>query len=386
MQQRFKKDYMEVLDKVDKNKELREKPVSVQSIAEEQPLTVLENLIKMWPTHDVRYEGWGTQDEKLMEDMVKGAEVRITRKDIHKGILELTVELVKNLDEIERYNASVKKHNREWIDQGSPTTVFDPINGDVLPVRDQYVDPVMMKSRHYDLPDSAFSGKYSGKFANARPNIQRKSHIRVKYQMQITSNSKFVLGYAAYDYNDQVIYYNEVTHQNLAYLVRRSVQEIWGNPKEHWELGALLDGITQLINGTKLNLCKKHNKFPEFMAHEETKVKSDEAIKNVERDIRKYAAINNTAGFYLPITFIFGFIICFFWTVVMRAADSVPLAFMEGIKSGGMESLFYMIMEVLIKPPTLGCILLLILTIYCRKISQEAERKVSELKSKKKFL
>jgi len=121
------------------------------------------------------------------------------------------------------------------------------------------------------------------------------------------------------------------------------------------------------------------------LAYEGTKVKNTKIIKTIEGNIHWYALLNNVAGFYMPLIFIFGFIFCLIWTIVMRAADKIPLMLLDGIQGGGLNSLFCMIIEVLVKPPTLGCILLLICTIYCRKIAQEAERKVSELGSRRRF-
>ena len=368
MKKRFVRDYLKILENQNKIKEQREKPVFMHSILDNQPLTVLEGLIKMWPTHDIRYKGYGTCDDDIIVDMIKGTEVRTTRKDITKGILELTVEMVKNLDEIERYNAAVGKHNREWIKRGSPEKVFDPVHGDYFEVRDKYVDPVMMKSKHYDLPDSAYSGISTGRFAKARPDISRKSHIKVRYQMSITEGNKFVLGYAAYDYEDRIIYYNQVIHKDLSYLVRRSVQEIWGNPTAHWEFDRLLDGITMLLNGKKIEICKRDNRLPEFLAYEDTKIKSTKMIRSLEIEEKKHMFTANVSGFYVPILFIIGFVVCALWSFINMGIE------------------FDSDKTYLIYVPLLLCILFLVGTILCRVITQNSDRDVSELEARKKFL
>lgn len=367
MDKRFAKDYSLILAEEERIKQLREEPVTVSSIANKQPLSVLEELVKMWPTHDIRYEGYGTSDDDLMVDMIKGAETRTTRKDLTKGILEITVEMVKNLDEIERYNAAIGKHNREWEEQGSPEEIFDPVHGDVHKVKDQFVDPVMLTSKHYDLPKSAYSGVSSGKLANARPNIARKSHTLVRYQMSIVGD-KFILGYAAYDYEGKIIYYNEFSHKNLAYLVRRSVQEIWGNPTAHFEFDSLLEGVSMLINGKKLAICKRDNTLPEFLAHEKSQLKSTKAIQKIEDEEVRSAAVSNITGFYFPIAFIIGFVICALWSfwnmgVEMDPDNPIPVFL-----------------------PLLLCILFLIGTVLCRSASLQADRYASELDARKKFL
>jgi hypothetical protein len=332
----------------------------------------------MWPTHDIRYGGYGTCDTDLMKDMVKSAEVRITRKDITLGILELTVEMVKNIDEVERYNAAISRHNKEWKEQGSPTEVFDPVHGDKFEVKDQYVDPVMMQSTHYKLPKSAYSDVSSGKLAQARPNLIRKSHIRVKYQMCIISEVQFVLSYAAYDYDDKIIYYNEITHHDLAYMVRRSVQEIWGNPEAHDQYGPLLEGVSMLLNGKKLMTCKRDNKLPEFLAHEATVAKSLNVIHEVE--VEEEIVTSNVAAYYMPLVFIIGFVVCALWSFFNMIPGRIHLIF------GGGGGFIGLIVEVLFQPPMLLCILFLIGTIYCRKVAQDAERNASELSSRGKFL
>jgi hypothetical protein len=380
MQKRFEKDYSEIVYDEARIKLEREKTVSVQSLAGKLPITVLERLVKMWPTHDIRYSGYGTSDTDLMKDMVKSAEVRTTRKDITLGILELTVEMVKNLDEVERYNAAISRHNKEWKEQGSPTEIFDPVHGDKFEVKDQYVDPVMMQSKHYNLPKSAYSDVSSGKLAQARPNLIRKSHIRVKYQMCIISEVQFVLSYAAYDYDDKIIYYNEITHHDLAYMVRRSVQEIWGNPGVYDNFGPLLDGVSMLINGKKLMTCKRDNKLPSFLAHEDTVAKSLNVIHEVEEEEKQQIVTSNVAAYYMPLVFIIGFVVCALWSFFNMIPGRIHLIF------GGGGGFIGLIVEVIFQPPMLLCILFLIGTIYCRKVAQDAERNASELSSRGKFL
>jgi hypothetical protein len=380
MKQRFERDYTEIVAEENRIKKERNISVSVQSLAGKLLITELEKLVKMWPTHDIRYMGYGTCDIDLMKDMIKSASLRVTRKDVTLGILEVTVEMLKNLDEIERYNSAISKHNQEWVAQGSPTEIFDPVHGDVHKVKDQYVDPVMMQSNHYALPKSAYSEVSTGKLADARPNLIRKSHIRVKYQVCYVSDKQFVLSYAAYDYNDKILYYNEVVHHDLAYLVRRSVQEMWGNPLAQNEFGELLSGVSMLVNGKKLSICKKDNKIPEFLAHEVTVVKDLSIIRDLEVEEEKQIVTGNVAAYYMPIVFIVGFVVCAIWSFFNMIPGRIHLLFRGG------EGFICLMTEVLFKPPMFLCILFLIGTIYCRKIAQDAERNASELSSRGKFL
>lgn len=382
MKKRFVRDYSEILANDNRILNERIKPVSVKSIMDEQPLTVLEKLVKMWASHDVRYKGYESLDDPLMFDMVKSAEQRITRKDIANGILEISIEMVRNLDEIERYNAAAAQHNKKWMDNGSPTDIFDPVHGDSYAVKDQYLDPVMMQSKHYDLPKSAYKNVSSGKLASRRPEINRKSHLRVRYQLHIREN-RFVLGYAAYDYEDRIIYYNEYTHQDLAYLVRRSVQEIWGNHECSDEFGPLLEGVRMLINGKKLIICKKDNKFPEFLSQEKTELKSTKPIRLLEEQEKRQIAASNTCAFYMPIVFIIGFVVCLFWTFGVMAGEDITLYMLS---YGSSNRFLILAVEVLIKPPMLGCILLLVCTVICRKFAQDAERNASEIVARKKLM
>jgi hypothetical protein len=380
MKQRFAKDFSEIVEEKARNKIERGKAISVQSLDSKPPVAVLEKLLKMWPTHDIRYKGYGTCDNDLMKDMVKSAEVRVTRKDITLGILEITVEMIKNLDEIERYNAAVSKHNKEWVGQGSPTEVFDPIHGDSLKVKDQYVDPVMLQSKHYDLPKSAQSGISTGKLAEARPNMLRKSHIRVKYQVCVISDKNFVLSYAAYDYNDKIVYYNETIHNDLAYLVRRSVQEIWGNPIAHSDSDDLLSGISMLLNGRKIHICKNDNKLPEFLAHETTSIKSAKIIEELEVEEKRQLVTSNIAAYLMPMVSIIGFVICTLWSFFNMIPGRTHLLFRGG------QGFMCLMIEVLFQPPMFLCILFLIGTVLCRKIAQDSERNASELSARGRFL
>lgn len=382
---RFELDYGEILDDRSDIERQRAMPVSVESISDKQPLAVLESLIKMWPVHDIRYSGYGTLDDNVMIDMIKGAEVRVIRKDLMLGLLDLTVDFIKNLDEIERYNAAVKSHNRKWIDQGSPTEVFDPVHGDVHAIADQMVDPVFIQSSHYRLPKSVYGGISYGPLTKVRPEIERKSHVKVRYQMSITPDSRFILGYAAYDYEGRIIYYNEVVHHNLAYLVRRSIQEIWGNPVALNKFANLLEGVSMLIQGKKLSICKRDNKLPEFLRREGSVLKSTKPITQLELKEEVCTTTSNFTAYIGPALCIAGYIIAFGWMIAVIGGGSLTVTFSQ-VGEGGIGSLFYMLLEILIKPPVILCLICLSLTVYFRIATQKLDRKASELKAHGRLL
>lgn len=364
MDPKYVKEYSDMYDEQQRIAVDREKPVTVESISSKQPLNVLQNLIEMWPCTDVRYEGHSSDDD-LLVDMVQSMQQRFTRKSIQEGIIEYTVEMLRNLDEIERYNAAVQQHNEKWVAEGKPTEIFDAFSGDVSKNRDGYVDPVLMSSKHFPIPDSAYSNTARNKLSKARPDMRRKSHIRVKYQMSINIDNQFVLGYAAYDHADRVIFFNETIHKDLAYLVRRSVQEIWGNPKASKIFDPLLVGIQMLINGDKLELCKKRCKFPEFMAKEQTTLKSTKEIRNLENNELSLIKKANFFGFYLPIFYIICFVVLALWSFLGMAGERF-----------GADNII----------PVVGCTFLLILTLISRGFSQTFDRMASETKARRQFI
>lgn len=371
MKRRFGRDYMAKLDDLEKEEKDRIKSVYVRDIAGKQIVSVLERLVGMWSCHDVRYDGYGS-DDALLTDMIKGMERRVSRRVLSEGVLEYVVEFIRNLDEIERYNAVVRTHNKKWVDEGRPDTIFDPLSGDVSKNRDGFVDPVYTEAGRYKLPDSVYESEARNGLTSVRPDVDRKSHIRVKYQIEVRGDM-FVLGFAAYDYTDSVVYYNQLEHRDLAYLVRRSVQEIWGNPLATKHFHRMLEGIPMLIHGDKLPLCKEHSKFPSFMATDsEVSFKDTGKIRAMEGAEIGQVRLANLTGFWLPIVTIFGFLYCFGWTVVQVNHASEILG--EG--GSGFLGLFM---------PVWVCILLLISIYVMRFISQGCDRTASEIQARRRF-
>jgi hypothetical protein len=141
-----------------------------------------------------------------------------------------------------------------------------------------------------------------------------------------------------------------------------------------------------LINGRKLPICKKDNTIPYFLAHESTKTKSTKVIANIKIEEEINIQASKVAGHVVPVLIIIGFVICLFWTIGIMAADNYALSFGSGISGGGLESILYLFIEVIIKPPMLICILLLIGTIFFRKVARDTDRRASELNARGRFI
>ena len=142
-------------------------------------LTIFGERILLWPTFDIRFNGFqcGT---KIMEDIARGMETNITRKDLKNNIIELSVDVITNLGEIEKYNLLVEQHNKEWVANGRNTHIVDPVHGDVIEIKDQLVDPVLISSRNNPAPDCKINDTtQTGPLSRARPTIKRKTYAKV---------------------------------------------------------------------------------------------------------------------------------------------------------------------------------------------------------------
>jgi hypothetical protein len=313
MKQRYKRDLYEMYGELVESHSERDKPCTVSSVIgrRRQPLNVLQGLLKLWPPHDLRYENEDmddcySTDSDLMKDLVRGMEMKIVSKDLSTNTLEVTVELQNNLAEFERFNLVVEEHNEAWEREGRPEKIFDPVHGEEHRVKDQHVDEAVIQSSYYPQPKSVYSDA-TGPLSKARPDLKRVSYIRVQYHLTHTEDA-WTLGYVTYDPKGRVIYYNEVSNRNLTYLVRRSVQEIWGNPKEKDKSGAFLEGIPMLIQGKKLDICNKDNSRPSILP-ETAEIKYTNAeLAAAERKYAWYRSLNTFFRYILPIILIFSMI------------------------------------------------------------------------------
>lgn len=382
MQKRFSRDYNRILEQEDINRASRNVPINVSDTFNVHPVNILSGLLMLWPPHDLRYQEHGTIEDPIMVDIIKGAETRIIRRDLTLGIVEVVVEFQKNLDEFERYNLVIKEHNKEWKKNGSPETVFDPVHGDIYVIKDQFVDPVHISSSHFQLPDSVYDNKSTGALAQARPVMQHKAYVQVVYQVTINGD-KFTLSYAAFDYNDRVIYYNKVSHYDLSCLIEKSIQEIWGNPTVFKAGKNLLDGVSMLIQGKKISICKKDNILPDFLMSTPIKIKDTKEIVTLEMIESSLSTTSNFFSYIAPFALILSAVFCLLWTLVSLEGYQETL-FLKGYMSG-VSLIPMLILEVLSRPQMICCIILLMGIILFRKISQISERKASQLRAMGRF-
>jgi hypothetical protein len=355
---RYYRDARELQQELDAARAIRNTPCPVSSLDNQQPLQVLERLVKAWPPQDIRYENsdYESTDNELMKDLVTGLDIQITRRDLSTKTLEYVVQLQDNLAEYERYNAAVTQHNNAWYEQGAPKTVIDPVTGDTHRVLDQYVDRAAIQSSYYPQPKSVYDIA-EGPLAKARPSMKRAAYLRVVYQLQV-NRIDYKLEYVAYDSKNRIIYYNAVEGPDLAYLVRRSVQEIWGNPVEKGMKGPWLEGIAMLIQGKKLPQCKKDNARPGSMEPDATVKASNPELALAEVTQTALKVSSPLLVYGLPIGLI---VMIFVWSLYCLGSN------MPGV---------YLV----------GMLVLIGTLILSRWLTLQALRKESEIEAEKRFI
>jgi hypothetical protein len=332
-------------------------------------LNEFEEIIHSIPITDLRYRiRPSLRNNDILEDMVLSSEVTTSRKDITTGILDLTINFVSNLDEIERYNKHVENKNKELLESSYEGILFDPVHGKMKDVTEESLTSINL------VGDDR---------------VSHKSYLLVRYQIR-QINSGFVLGYSVYDHSGMIIYFNEISSKNLMELCYRSVQEIWGHPEisGSYTGSGLIEGVQYLINGKKLSICKRDNRYPSFI-NEIEKDKGEEVIKDIRVKSVMYSFTGGMTGTFLPIIFCFLYLIsCILCIYYMGSEDYyMELFFHDHIKYGeGLEKLFYLLFEVSLKLPMLFCIGGLIGTLYFRKVTQNIDRNRSEFTSRSKLL
>jgi len=295
----FKDEILNIFSEKEEIMKLLNQSITIDMCQDTNVLTLLGDRLLLWPTYDIRYQGFSS-DGKLLTDIAQGMETNVVRKDLATGTITLAVDVQTNLNEFEKYNLLVEQHNDQWERNGRPTQVIDPVHGDIFEVKDQYLDPAFISSRCCPAPDCKVNDyEQSGKLANMKPTIQRQTYVTVTYQVSL-SNSEFQLGYAAYDKNQKVLYYNEQYHNDLAILIRKSIQEIWGNPYLSRPSGPLLKGISLLMQGKKLSICERENKVPNFLSYIDSKDLKKNTRK-IERAQKVYEFSNKFFGYGVPI-------------------------------------------------------------------------------------
>lgn len=273
-------------------------------------ISLLGNLLQLvlaYPPRDIRFtpewaERFPVEDcsDLFMQDIAYGMELRVIRKDVTEGVLEVAAYLPTNLDEIDRYNTVVDEHNAQWQAKGSKKELFEPRHGSVARVRDQYVNPVVLNSTTRPWSPEYESGASDGPLAKARPAIARKIAVTVVYRITKSSQSTR-LEYYAKDYRNKVLYYNDLKSKFLDRLVLQSVQELWGHPYINDGGGELLEGVALLIQGRKLKICEEDNSVPPLLQESGLPLKTLEAYNALTTFENFLSWVSGVMLYLLPI-------------------------------------------------------------------------------------
>ena len=226
-------------------------PIYTDDLKGKSVVTALEDTILQWKPRDLRLEksyikthsDTNDTSEELLVDMASGMSLKVNSRNIPDNSITVAVMFQHNIAEFERYDDVVNKHNEDWLEAGEPEDVFDPSTGDIQSIKDRFVT----QSRYEGI--NPF-GESNGDLSKAKPKPKKKKYLELTYRLDI-QGSIFTLGYVAKDLNNSILFYNELEGDNLAYLVRRSIQEMFGNPCVHSNFGPFYEGITMLINGKK---------------------------------------------------------------------------------------------------------------------------------------
>lgn len=247
----------------------RTKPVLFNQVSKMSSVSILEKYLLKWPPCDVRCEmsyladhDFEFTDSQFMDDITDGMILKVIKRDPQNNGITLGVYLQSNLAEFERYNLVVDQHNEDWEKQGCPEDVFNPITGDIAPITEQLVSYADSDTPYMKRPSKL---RTKGPLTDARPGIKRSLYAQIEFRL-VTVDKAFRLSFVAKDYNGQIICYNHLVNKDIAYLTRRVIQELFGNPFIYGNKGALLDGIAYLIQGKKLQICAKEGVKPDWMA------------------------------------------------------------------------------------------------------------------------
>lgn len=257
-------------------RDFRKSSITVRSLKERNPLEVLSILVQCWPCRDVRASYSYEEDDDLQDtsdgfitDVAKGLDLRESKRSLKSSSVVFDIMLQDNLDTFEDYNESVDQHNTEWLINGANLYDFDPVTGDESRLRDTYVDIVEPTSMHHQQLKNDVS---SGSLTKRAPGISRSSYGTLEYRVS-TQGNMFTLGYVVTSREGYLLCYNELSGTDLSKIVRRTVQEIWGNFKVTGYTGPFYEGISQLFKGTKVKVCvDRHNILPKWCENKKAKV------------------------------------------------------------------------------------------------------------------
>jgi hypothetical protein len=268
------------------------------------PTEALAGLLAMWPPEDVRLdmkyrETHSVTDtsELWVKDVVRAVRLREERRLPGAGVVEIAVDFPSNMAEYERYNSVVESHNTKWVDAGSPSDKIDPWSGDISDV-EGYVDFARPSD---DIPHCGDGG---GPLDSCRPSPVRSQHMSVEYRAS-EHGDLWTLGFVARDQRGRALCWNEESGRDLAALVRRSVQMLYGNPLVFGDEGPLSDGLPMLVQGRKTSMCSRRNTRPSWM---DCDVKSGPSPEYIEAKLEEIAGKtgHTLLGFWVPIASVIG--------------------------------------------------------------------------------
>lgn len=318
----------------------RFEPILAKDVEGKNLVNYLGELLQRWPMQDIRLEEkiiWDCRnivstDEELMRETARGMRLSILKRDLGSKTLEAVVKFQKNIDEYHAYNEKVRKHNNEWNELGRPNTYIDPKTGDPIKAADTYVAPAEIESP-FDKRPTYDSGS-RGELARSRPVPRYAPVVSINYHIELIDDI-FYLEYVARDMKNRVLYYNRIQNDDLSHLIRRSTQELWGNPFLKGHEGPFLEGISQLIQGKKLGICKKENVRPSILGRDETFKTPDIEAKYMETEEKSLGALSSFLITGAPILSVFTLLIFTFVCFIQYEADStqagLQLTFLGGL-------------------------------------------------------
>lgn len=271
------------------------------------PTETLARLVMAWPPKDVRLDQRYKASHKVEDtsttwvaDVVAGVRVREERRVPGAGRLMVSLDFPCNMAEYERFNSVAQEHNALWEDAGSPVDSVDPWSGDVSDV-EGYVDFARVAE---DIPHM---GRGGGSLDAARPSPARASRVTVEYRA-VEDGEQWTLGFVARDTAGKALCWNEETGDDLAALVRRSVQMLYGNPNVVGDEGPLSDGLALLVQGRKAKLCEERNAKPSWLGGA---VKRGVSVEYVGAKVEEAASVgaHTVLGCWVPIASILGMIV-----------------------------------------------------------------------------
>jgi len=271
------------------------------------PTEALAKLVMQWPPRDVRLDEEYTEDHEVLDtsdiwlqDVVSGIRLREDRRVPGEGVFVVSMDFTSNMAEYERFNSVVEDHNELWYEAGGPEDKIDGWTGDISPV-EGYVD---FARPGEDIPRR---GDGAGPLDLQRPSPVRSSLITVEYRAS-ERGGRWTLGFVARDKAGKALCWNVESGSDLARLVRRATQMLYGNYKVVGNEGPLSDGFALLAQGRKVTLCESRNDKPSWMTGAVKRGVSTEYVGAKVEEVAGKVGFN-LFGFLLPTTCIIGMLV-----------------------------------------------------------------------------